>query len=261
MGKPLVLETPLNEERIQKRSRNEASPSSVPLDEVYVKRQRLNPLSEQEHEETRSDIVYSTLVGETPTTSQTQALSRQQSTKVSSLKIASEPSQDLKEKYKEIKDRNEQLKAQTYSKYLKMAPTNQMRLMSTFDIKEGKMQMSFLKATIQQPKSMADYLNFFFEVFAKDIQPIDKIELHKKMGEMVYSTLTSKAIIAHQLKNSLSNTTTQLQLEKASYQAKDTRIKSLEELVIELGHNPKDVKVAEILINKKMKTLLHSEDN
>jgi len=58
---------------------------------------------------------------------------------MSSLRIVSEQSQDLKEKYKEIKSRNEQLKAQTYAKYLKMAPTNQTRLMSAFDIKEGKM--------------------------------------------------------------------------------------------------------------------------
>jgi len=40
-------------------------------------------------------------------------------------------------------------------------------------------------------------------------------------------------------------------LEKASSQAKDTRIKSSEDLVIELGHDPKDVKVAEKLIKKK----------
>jgi len=69
---------------------------------------------------------------------------------------------------------------------------------------------------------------------------------------MVYSTLTNKAIIAHQLQNSLHSTTTQLQLEKASSQAKDTKIKTLEDLVIELGHDPKDIKVAEQLIKKKI---------
>jgi len=180
----------------------------VPLDQVYVKRQRLNPLSEKEYEERRSDTVQTTLAGETPSTSQTQALNRQPSVEVSSLRTVSEQNQDLKEKYKEIKARNEQLKAQTYAKYLKMAPTNQTRLMSAFDIKEGKMQMSFLKPIVQQPKSMADYLKTNFEVLARDIHPIDQIELHKKTGEMVYSTLTSKAITAHQLQNSLSNTTT-----------------------------------------------------
>ena len=43
----------------------------------------------------------------------------------------------------------------------------------------------------------------------------------------------------------------QFQLEKVSSQAKDTRIKSLEDLVIELGHDPKDVKASERLIKNK----------
>jgi len=60
-----------------------------------------------------------------------------------------------------------------------------------------------------------------------------------------------KAMMAHRLENSLNNTTAQLQLERASLQAKDNRIKSLEDLIIELGHNPKDIKAAEGLIKKK----------
>ena len=86
---------------------------------------------------------------------------------------------------------------------------------------------------------------------AKDIHPIDQIELHKPTGEMVYSTLANKAIAAHQHQNSLNSISTQFQLEKASSQAKDTRIKSAEDLVIELGHDPMDVKAAEKLIKKK----------
>ena len=39
-------------------------------------------------------------------------------------------------------------------------------------------------------------------------------------------------------------------MEKASSQAKDTRSKSLEDLIIELGHDPKDVKATKKLIKK-----------
>lgn len=91
-GNPPVLQTPLNEERNKKRSKSEASPSTVPLDQVYVKRTRLNPLSEQEYEETRSDTVQTTVAGETPSASQTQVLSRQPSMEVSSLRETSEQS-------------------------------------------------------------------------------------------------------------------------------------------------------------------------
>jgi len=66
---------------------------------------------------------------------------------VSSFSAPTRNSLDIKEKYKEIKARNERLKAQCYAHYLKMAPTNQTRVMSAFDVKEAKMQMSFLKPT------------------------------------------------------------------------------------------------------------------
>ena len=68
---------------------------------------------------------------------------------------------------------------------------------------------------------------------------------------MIYSTLTINAMATFKLKDSLDNVTAQYKLEKASSSAKDTRIKSLEDLVIELGHDPKDIKVVEQLIKKK----------
>jgi len=68
---------------------------------------------------------------------------------------------------------------------------------------------------------------------------------------MVYATLADKAMLAHQLKESLSNTSTQLDLEKISSLAKDNRIKTLEEIIIEFGHDPKDAKGIKALIKKK----------
>jgi len=86
---------------------------------------------------------------------------------------------------------------------------------------------------------------------AKNIHPLDQIELHKQTGEMIYSTLTGKAMMAHRLQNYLDNTTAQLHLEKASSQSKDNRIKTLEEIIIGLGYDPKDAKATEALIKKK----------
>lgn len=86
---------------------------------------------------------------------------------------------------------------------------------------------------------------------ARDVHPIDQIEFHKHVGEMIYSTLTRKYMATHKLQSSLDNITTQYKLEKAFSQAKDNRIKSLEDLVIELGHDPNDIKATEKLIKKK----------
>lgn len=78
-------------------------------------------------------------IGGTPSTSEIQELERQQSAEVSSFRSSSEKIIDIKGKIKEIKAKNEKLKAQAYTQYLNMAPINQTRLMSTYDIKEGKM--------------------------------------------------------------------------------------------------------------------------
>ena len=64
---------------------------------------------------------------------------------------------------------------------------------------------------------------------------------------MVSSTLADKEMMAHKLQNSLDNTAAQLHLEKASSLAKDNRVKSLEEIIIGLGHDPKYVKGVESL--------------
>jgi hypothetical protein len=129
-----------------------------------------------------------------------------------------------------------------------MAPSNQQRLMSAFDVSEGKLTMSHFMPTALQPQSTADYLRTNLEVLAKDIHPMDKIELHKQTGEMVYASLADKTLDNYKLTSSLNATASQLELERASSQAKDNRIRSLEEIIIEIGHNPNDIKgIQEIL--------------
>ena len=92
---------------------------------------------------------------------------------MSSFRMLADKDQDIKERYKDIKARIERLKAQTYAQYLKMARTNQKRLMSSYDVKEGKMQMTFFKRTTQQPRTVADFKKIDFKVLSKDIHLID----------------------------------------------------------------------------------------
>ncbi len=100
---------------------------------------------------------------------------------------------------------------QLYNHLLKMAPTNQQRLMSVYYVHEGKMIMSHFMPTMLQPQSAADYIRTNLEVLAKDIHPMDQIELHKQTGEMVYATLADKTLVNYRLENSLNNTATQLE--------------------------------------------------
>lgn len=67
---------------------------------------------------------------------------------VSSFVRLADKEKDIKDRFKEIKTRNEKFKVETYAKYLKLTPPNQTRLMSAFDIKEGKMQVSFFQPIV-----------------------------------------------------------------------------------------------------------------
>lgn len=123
--------------------------------------------------------------------------------------------------------------------------------MAAYDIKEDKMIFTHLKPKVPKPRSSADYTKASLEVLSKDIHPMDQIELHKQTGEMVYATLADRAMLAHQLKESLKNTNTQLDLERLSSSAKDNRIKTLEDIIVYLGHDPKDPKGVRALMKKK----------
>ena len=241
-----VLQTPQNEERSRKRDREEETPyvASTTLGE---KRQRLNPLSEEEMPPEQS-LAMGPPSREASTTSFQQNQEGIMGGEVSSSSMQREGEMGIKQQFIEIKKRNEPIRLQLYNHLLKMAPTNQQRLMSAYDVQEGKMIMSHFAPVVQQPQSAADYLRTNLEVLAKDIHPMDQIELHKQTGEMVYASLADKTLVNIRLENSLKNTPAQLELERASSLAKDNRIKALEEIIIELGHDPKDIKAVKALL-------------
>jgi hypothetical protein len=68
---------------------------------------------------------------------------------------------------------------------------------------------------------------------------------------MVFHTLAHASASATKLQVSLNNAQTQLKLENISSFAKDNRIKTLEELVLNIGYDPSNVKAVEEMIKKK----------
>lgn len=53
------------------------------------------------------------------------------------------------------------------------------------------------------------------------------------------------------LRTALSNVQSQLKIEKFSYLAKDSMLKSLENLIVKIGYDPKDCKAIEEILKKK----------
>jgi hypothetical protein len=93
------------------------------------------------------------------------------------------------EKYDLIKKRNQTLTSRTYAQFWKQTSTAQHRLLSAFDTEKGTMHMAFLQAQVPDPKVITDYKRETFEFQTKDVHPDDQMDLHRKTGEMVFSTL------------------------------------------------------------------------
>ena len=241
-----VLQTPQKEDTFVFRKRERETPLTSSIDQGE-KRQRLNDFPED-------DVAIRDALGMGPPSQEVSASSFQQEQdrtmggEVSSSSQQKEGQVSIKQQFIDIKRRSDPIKVQLYNHLLNMAPSNQQRLMSAFDVSEGKLTMSHFMPKALKPQSSADYLRTNLEVLAKDIHPMDKIELHKQTGEMVYASLADKTLDNYKLTSSLNATASQLEIERASSQAKDNRIKSLEEIIIEIGHNPNDIKgIQEIL--------------
>lgn len=113
------------------------------------------------------------------------------------------------------------------------------------------MYMAFLEAQITEPKNRFDYKQASFEFDARNVHPIDQMEMHKQTSEMISSSLTKTSMSLFKMQVALSNAQSQLNMENISYQWKENIIKSLEDLVVKNGYDPSDVKALEEIIKKE----------
>lgn len=149
-------------DRNSKRVREEGSytveiTSDTKFKLVSGKKTKLNPVIEhQKTVEAETQIIIkgdapSTHVEETPlpSSSSAQIIQNQNNAEVSSSRKTMEKEKNTMERYKEIKIKNEALKAAICTQYCKQTPSDQSRLLSTFDLKTRKMQMIFLQPEVK----------------------------------------------------------------------------------------------------------------
>jgi uncharacterized protein YxjI len=109
------------------------------------------------------------------------------------------------DKYKYIKQRNEILNNNTYAQFEKKTSTAQHRMFLAFDTERARMQLTFLQAQVPHPKIVADYKKTAFEFDVKDVHPVDHMDMHKKIGEMILYTLKNTSMTTSKLQVSLNN--------------------------------------------------------
>ena len=93
----------------------------------------------------------------------------------SSSKATKETDSNIQNKYKQIREINEEIKNEVYSQLLKENPGNKDRLLTTFDYSTNNMIMSFLKPTITDPKSIAYHTKIEVEVINNTIHELDQL--------------------------------------------------------------------------------------
>lgn len=180
-----------------------------------------------------------------------QMMDRHKSMETSSSHSIEEKDLDIKERYKQIKLKNEEIKTEIYSQFLKQKPGNQNIFLSAFDYSSKKLIMYILQPIVSVSKTVANYKTVDLEVATDIIYELDQMEFHQQTSEMLYSTVKTKAMSAYKLQNTISNMQDQMKMDKASLYAKDLRIKALEYLVLQIGYDPTNIKVAEPLVKKK----------
>ena len=78
--------------------------------------------------------------------------------------------------------------------------------------------MTFLEAQTVEPKTSADYKQSSFEFDARNVHPIDQLEMHKQTSEIISSTLTNTSMNLFKMQVALSNVQSKLKMEKISSQ-------------------------------------------
>ena len=84
--------------------------------------------------------------------------------------------------------------------------------------------MEFLQTQVPYPKTTTNYKNTSFEFDIKDFHPIDHMDMHKQIEEMIFSTLKNTTMTASTLHVSLTNIQSQLKIEETSSFEKDNNI-------------------------------------
>jgi hypothetical protein len=193
---------------VEKRPRKEVSPSvtEVLVEEFQVYRKR--PKTSHTTDRSKGDEIQSTTVMEgqhSPLFSGNQKMmSTSSSKKQTNTTLTTKSSQEsaklnIFEKYNLIKKKNETLINNTYAQFWKQTSTSQHKLLSTFDTEKRRMHIEFLQAQVPQPKEISDYKRSTFEFDVKELHLADQMDMHRQIGEMIFSTLANTSTMVANL--------------------------------------------------------------
>ena len=127
----------------------------------------------------------------------------------------------------------------------------QPRLLSIVDFRDGTFNMAILHPKSKQVKSSKDFKATQLNFNMNEMHVLDKVDLHRKMGEMVSKDLIQSTTSLNKLQVQLEKVQKQLRIQRIKNRERQTKINDLEQMIIKLGYNPNDPEPIKSLLTDK----------
>jgi hypothetical protein len=248
-----VIETPQQHEKSNKRIFSESSQILSESEEEKSKKQKLEEISKDDSQALES-------VPETTSSEPTFTMEFLPSTVIGKSNIQGEEEsseakqENINSQYWEMKNKNIKIKQDLFPKLYQ--GTSKTRLLSALDFEKGRLNIAVLEPTTQTSKGVINYKVAKFSYDLNQIHLVDKMELHRKTGEMVCRDVIQASLGMKKLHNMSNKIKEQLRLEKLLTRTKQMRIEELENMMLKLRDDSKDIEPMQDLINTKNTEIL-----
>lgn len=186
-----TAQTPTPREKHAKRARERISPLVLEIQQskfIMYKKKKNNPLEEPSQEESSQEYITLVLSGSYAATfprveeifscSHVSLVTQDPLKSIQTRELAHTTSKhSIFARYREIKKKNEALKATTYLEFWKQTLASQHRLLSALNTQKRQFKMALLEPKVPFLKFAADYKEFVFAFDTKQIHHIDQIDL------------------------------------------------------------------------------------
>ena len=120
-----------------------------------------------------------------------------------------------------IEDRKSHLGMSFYHNLHLIQSLYQIRILASMDLEGNEMKFTLYHPSVQSIQYGKQFGKFYFS-FDMDIIPLKgKINLHKKVGEMIYSVLGKGSLLIRKEEKLLENVVTKIKEEKVNSRALD----------------------------------------
>lgn len=128
---------------------------------------------------------------------------------------------------------------------------NKPIILSIVDQNNNTFNLAVLKPKFKQTKSEEDYKASQIKIRLDQVNIVDKINLHRQIGEIIYSNLVQSTVSNTKFQANLAKVQNHLMQEKTENKAWQVQIRELQQKIIDLGVDLENAKPVKDLLKEK----------